>query len=331
MKTNALKVAALIVFSTLLYSCDVSRLAQQNTDDDVYNTKAERIVYTPPKRDTTRTNYITTEPYYEAEEIVYTTRFNRFNEPVRRRYNNFYYDNNLYSSFYSDFDFGVGLSFDIYNPYRFIQPLYYYDNFWSYRPNYWNPYFNNSFWSYRNNYWGPYSYYDNYWGGGFYGNNYWGGGFYGNNFWGGGFYGNNYWGGGFYGNNYWGRGFNNYYRNPNYGARPSRGSENTLYNSNQNNGYYNGGRGSRSENYNPNNQDVGRPSRTGYVPEREAIPNNRRSDDNTRSNNYERPSREGNAPTRDSRPSYTPSNSGGSSGGARSSGGGGGGRPSRGG
>lgn len=310
MKAINLFTSMLALTTVVVVSCSAPRLAQQNSNDDVYNSVAQAKEYrqqVPVKESEYNAQddyYGTSDPYYDMD---YSSRINRFSyaNPSWRGYYDPYFDGGWYGNYGMSLGLGFGLS-----PFwgsMWSSPYYGWGNYYS------------PFYGYNN--WG----YNNYIGGG-----YWGGGYYG---------GGGYWGGGYY----TGRTTNV----PDYRARPSRGSSNG-YNGTRGNADYlsprssargdNAGRpgtgntisGSRPTRGNttnnngqssrPTNTESARPSRT----------------ESTRPSRTEstRPARESYTP-----PAYTPppsrgSSDGGSSRGGSPSGGssgGGGGRPTRGG
>lgn len=313
MKPNHLFVSLLGLTSLLVTSCSTSKLAQNTViEDDVYNSTAQAKVYKPAEnvQQTAINNdndYRQSDPYYDMD---YSSRIDRFyyGNPSRSYfdpYYNFYGYNNFYgfNNFYNPFGYYYGGLSGYYNNW-YNNPFY----AWGY---YGMPYYNN--------FWGPYSY------GGFLGGGIGGGGL-----WNGGYYG----AGVIVGRNT---------RNPNYGPRPTRGSENGIARANGSS-YYGGNNAStranantngtnptvtrtRAEMYNPTgNTSSSRPSPTSS------------SGGNTRTSSSEaRPTRSNDAPSRP-QPTYSPpvqqsappaSSSGGSrSEGSSSSGGG---RPTRGG
>jgi len=198
MKSTNLFTSMLALTAVVAVSCSAPRLAQQNTNDDVYNSQAQAREYrqqVPVRQseDSVQDDeyYGASDPYYDMD---YSSRINRF-------YNNNmswrgYYDPYFDGGWYGNYGMSLGLGFG-YNPF--------YGSIWN------SPYYGG--WG---NYYSPFWY--NNWGW-----NNWGW----NNYYGGGYYGGGYWGGGFY----TGRTTNV----PDYRARPSRGSANG-YNGNRNYG-----------------------------------------------------------------------------------------------
>lgn len=314
---------AMIAVAGLIASCSTSKLAQNNSDDDVYNTvaKARAVEYVAPvpqqqqqaQNDQEYDEYYgTSNPYYDMD---YSSRINRFyNGSAFRGYYDPYYDNYYYGNSYGYNNFlGSGLNWR--NGYGLGGWGGGFYGGWGYGSIWNNPfYYGNMGWGMNNwgwNNWGPYSYYDRFgWGGGFYG-------------------------GGFGYGGYYGGGFGNY-ANGNYRARPNRDGDNR--------GSY-GSTGSRTA---PISGNYGRPSvstNNAGRPERYSNGNNNGSFNNgqagrvssrpSRDNSYRpQPQTQQSQPaSRPDRGSYSPpaQSSGSSGGGGVSSGGGGGGRPTRGG
>lgn len=305
MKSNYLFTSMLALTTAVVASCSAPRLAQHNSNDDVYNSVAQAKEYRQqvPVReseyaDTEYDDYGTSDPYYDMD---YSSRINRFSyaNPSWRGYYDPYFDGGWYGNYGMSLGFGFG-----YNPF--------YGSLWG------SPYYNS--WG---NYYSPFWGYNNFYGGGYYGGGLWGGG---------------YWGGGFY----TGRTTPVDYRaRPNRGAsnyigrndgvmmpRASRGQSNV-------NGTTNYGRPSRGNSSGtlnrPSNTDASRPSRA------ESSRPSRTESSRPAPAPAERPSRPESRPTRESYtppPSYNPppSSRGGSSGGSYGGGSSGGtSRPSRGG
>ncbi|WEK17975.1 MAG: hypothetical protein P0Y49_14350 [Candidatus Pedobacter colombiensis] len=309
MKSNYLFTSMLALTTIVVTSCSAPRLAQQNSNDDVYNSVAQAREYKQqvPVResgyDTQDEYYGTSDPYYDMD---YSSRINRFyyTGPSWRGYYDPFFDSGWYGNYGLSFGLGFG-----YSPF--------YGSIWNSPYNAWGSYYS------------PFYGYNNYYGGGYYGGGLWGGGY-----WGGGFYtgrttnvqdyrprpnrgGNN----GYTGNRGYG---NDAYLSPrssrtqsNNGVsvisgRPSRGSVNGNYGTTSRPATTESSRPSRTETARPATTESSRPSRT-EAPAR--------------------PTRESYTPP----PSYTPpsrsegSSSGGSYGGGSSGGGGGTSRPSRGG
>ena len=315
MKSNYLFSSMLALATVVVASCSAPRLAQQNSNDDVYNSVAQAKEYRQqvPVRekeynDAEYDDYGTSDPYYDMD---YSSRINRFSygNPSWRGYYDPYFDGGWSGNYGMSLGFGFG-----YNPF--------YGSLWGSPYNSWGNYYS-PFFGYNN--FG----YNNYYGGGYYGGGYYGGG--------------NYWGGGFY----TGR------TTPvDYRARPSRGVSNGY--SGRRGDAYLSPRSSRGQSAIGNTSNgrpvrgdinrtrpvngessrpVSRPSRTdNTAPARESARPARESS---------RPARESSRPTRESYtppPTYTPSRSsegrssgGGNSGGGSYGGGGGSGRPTRGG
>ncbi|WP_316805638.1 hypothetical protein [Pedobacter nototheniae] len=321
----------MIAAAGLVASCSTSKLAQNSTSDDVYNSvaKAREVEYVAPQAqqqqqqqqqdqyqsDYNDDYYGTSNPYYDMD---YSSRINRFyNGYSWQGYYDPYFDNYYYNNNYLGYGLGA------YNGYGLGLGLGWNSGFG------WNGGFG--------------------WGGGFYGNS-WGNPYYGWNSWGPNSYYDRFgWGGGWYGGG-WGIGGGLYSNRTNY-HRPSYTDRNTV----NSNGYYPNGNGSRaganSNNGRPsrvsnagtnngiinNGVNYGRPSRVDgravgngnntyqQRPSREYMPQQP-------SRSEQRPSRDYTPPTQpsrtESRPSYSPPQS---YGGGQSSGGGGGGggRPSR--
>jgi len=320
MKPNQLFTCILAATALLVSACSTQKVSQTTAiPDDVYGSVAQAREYKPsaPVQTAVENSSNTTDYYGTSDprfDMDYSSRIDRFYYGNQNRnYYDPYYNYYGYNSYYSPY-FSLNAYFG--NAYsNFYRP--YYNNYWSY---YGSPYYNN--------YWGPYSYNNPY---------YYGGGFYG-----GGFYGGGYGGGYYVGRN-----------DPNYGARPIRGSENGV-NRGGRSGYAGNGVGGaptrgnsfgdgtsrpRTEMYNPSNGTSGtrtnstgseaRPSR-GTSTNNDARPSRGTSSDArpTRNDAPSRPAPTYNPPPQQSSP--PPSNSGGRSSGG-SSGGGGGGRPTRGG
>jgi len=311
----------MIATAGLVASCSTSKLASNNTGDDVYNTvaKAREVEYVAPvqqQQQQAQNNnqeydeyYGTSNPYYDMD---YSSRINRFyNGYSWRGYYDPYYDNYYSGNSYGNTNFlGYGLGWN--NGYGlggwgggFGYGLGYgYGSIWNSPYNYgyfgYNPYGFGG--------WGPYSYYDRFgWGGGFYGGGY---GI----------------GGGYYGGGY---GFTN----RNNRARPNRDGDNRGSYGNRSgiapvSGNYgrptisnNAGRPERYSNGNNGSNVNGQPGRVSSRPSR---------DDSYRP----QPQTQQVQPSgRPDRGSYSPpaQSSGSSGGGSSSGGGGGGGRPTRGG
>lgn len=310
MKPNHLFTSMLAVTALFVTACSTPKMAQKNAiQDDVYNTSAQAKEYIA------QVPMQNTPIDSSAVNDYYGTSDPRYNMDYSSRIDRFFYAS-PWRTYYDDY-YGYN---SFYSPYTYSL-----NGYWGNAYNNWlNPYAWNYFGSpFYNPYWGIYSNY-NYFGGGYYGG---------------------YYGGGFYGNGgYVGRG--NF--NANYGARPSRGSENgvgrtngTSYtgsgsiSSRANNGTSNNGNvttRSRAEMYNPNNGTTTSRSNgnsTSNTPTRSTSSDSRP----TRSNDVQPPTRSS-APTPSYNPpaqSSPPPSSGGSRTESSSSGGGGGGRPGRGG
>lgn len=303
MKSHYLITSILALATLVVMSCSAPKLAQQNTNDDVYNSVAQAKEYSqqvPVKESeyNAQDDYGTSDPFYDMD---YSSRINRFYypNPGWRSYYDPYFDGGWYGNYGMSLGFGLGFG---YNPF--------YGSLWN------SPYY--GWGNYYSTFWG----YNNYIGGG-----YWGGG---------------YWGGGFYTGrttpvDYYrarpSRGGSGYSGSRGYDGlspRSSRGQGNVV-----------SGRPSRGTGgvttgtSRPGRTDSARPSSQGSRPARtESRPARTES---RPSSTESRPTRESYSPP----PSYTPSRSSeGSSGGGRSSGGSGGGsygggggsgRPSRGG
>nr|WP_162988851.1 hypothetical protein [Pedobacter schmidteae] len=305
MKSNYLFTGMLAVTTLVVASCGAPRLAQQNSNDDVYNSVAQAREYKQqvPVRDSDydaqdEEYYGTSDPYYDMD---YSSRINRFygSGPSWMGYYDPYYDGGWYGNYGMSLGFGFGFGF---NPF--------YGSLWR------SPYYNS--WG---NYYSPFWGYNNYYGGGYYGGGLWGGG---------------YWGGGFY----TGRTTPVDYR-----ARPSRGASDVYTgnrggylnggisprssrgNTNGTVGYSRPSRGNAAGTTRTSNTDGSRPSRTeSSRPTRQSQPESRPTRTETR------PTRESYTPP----PSYNPpsrsSGSEGRSGGSYGGGSSGGTtRPSRGG
>jgi len=330
----------MIAAAGLVASCSTSKLAQNKSNDDVYNTMAKarevEIVPVQPQQQQARNQgqydnqeydeyYGTSNPYYDMD---YSSRINRFHNGYSfQGYYDPYFDNYYYGNSYGASNYlGFGLGWS--NGYGLGGWGGGFGGGWGYGSIWNNPfYYGNYGYGWNNpwgwNSWGPNSYYDRYgWGGG----GYYGGG------WGigGGYYG----GGGVYTNrgNYRprpgsdDRGVPRYGNNTGNGGRPGRSGI-----ANQNGGVSyvpnnNAGRPVRNQaagGY-TQNQGVqsGRPTRNdNYTPQQGT-----QSSRPTRNESYSPPART------ESRPSYSPPPSSGGGGGGGSTGGGGGGggsRPSR--
>ncbi|WP_423149626.1 hypothetical protein [Rubrolithibacter danxiaensis] len=315
-----LGVASMVILA--LGACSTSKLAQNNTNDDVYYTEAkakEQPEYSKPAYSEKEQDYRTDEQLYGGEQYAddytsddyyydsdYATRLNRFyyNTPWRSYYDNYYNYSYRYDP-WLDYGFNSwyrpGISFSL-----------------SFGPRYWNDYYYYSYgYPYYNRYWGPVSYYSYYPGYGY---------------------------GGYY-NPYYGYGRGTIYNSPNYRSRPNRqttGYGNSGYYPNRGNaGIISSGRPERAT---PNsngrindrtsstqpagNGTSNRPSRPTRTQETRAPRESSAPREQQRRPEYSRPER-----TEVSRPapSYQPSNSGSGGGGRSSSGSSGGGRPSRGG
>lgn len=164
MKTHYLITSISALTTLVVMSCSAPRLAQQNTNDDVYNSVAQAKEYSQqvpvrePEYDT-QDDYGTSDPFYDMD---YSSRINRFYypNPGWRSYYDPYFDGGWYGNYGMSLGFGLGFG---YNPF--------YGSLWS-SPYYgWGNYYS-PFWGYNN--WG----YNNYIGGGYWGGGYWGGGFY---------------------------------------------------------------------------------------------------------------------------------------------------------
>ncbi|WP_316815204.1 hypothetical protein [Pedobacter nyackensis] len=321
MKSNYLFTSMLALTAMAIASCSAPRLAQQNSNDDVYNSVAQAKEYRQqvPVRDTEYNDndqyeqyddYGTSDPFYDMD---YSSRISRFSygNPSWRGYYDPYFDSGWYGNYGMSLGFGFGFG---YNPF--------YGSLWG------SPY--NSWGNYYSPFWG----YNNYYGGGYYGGGLWGGG---------------YWGGGFYtgrttpvdyrprpnrgGNSYIGR--NNGIMTPRASrgqsnvngtsGRPSRGDAGVIGRPNTE-----GSRPSRNETSRPPRTEGSRPARTeSSRPAPTERPSRPARTESSRPAPAERPSRPESRPTRESYsppPSYNPPSRGGSSGGSY-----GGGRPSRGG
>ncbi|SMC87192.1 hypothetical protein [Pedobacter nyackensis] len=326
MKPIYLFTGMLALTTLVVSSCSAPRLAQQNSNDDVYNSVAQAKEYRQqvPVReseyDDQEDDYGTSDPFYDMD---YSSRINRFSyaNPSFMGYYDPYFDGGWYGNYGMSLGFGMGFG---YSPF--------YGSIWN------SPYYGG--WG---NYYSPFYGYNNY-----YGNGYYGGGYYGGGLWGGG-----YWGGGFY----TGRTTNV----QDYRPRPNRG--NNSYIGNRGTTSYMQPRSSRGQSAG-STISSGRPSRGDYNPATRpntqgtrpsrtegTRPTTRPSSESSRPSRTEsrpatRPSSESSRPSRtESRPpareSYTPppsynppSRSESGSGGGGSSGGGGGGgtsRPTRGG
>lgn len=161
MKSHYLITSLLALTTLVVMSCSAPRLAQQNTNDDVYNSVAQAKEYSrqvPVKEsEYAEDDYGTSDPFYDMD---YSSRINRFYypNPGWRSYYDPYFDGGWYGNYGISLGFGFG-----YNPF--------YGSLWS-SPYYgWGNYYS-PFWGYNN--WG----YNNYIGGGYWGGGYWGGGFY---------------------------------------------------------------------------------------------------------------------------------------------------------
>ena len=164
MKSHYLITSLLALTTLVVMSCSAPRLAQQNTNDDVYNSVAQAKEYSqqvPVKESEyeAEDDYGTSDPFYDMD---YSSRINRFSypNPGWRSYYDPYFDGGWYGNYGMSLGFGLGFG---YNPF--------YGSLWS-SPYYgWGNYYS-PFWGYNN--WG----YNNYIGGGYWGGGYWGGGFY---------------------------------------------------------------------------------------------------------------------------------------------------------
>lgn len=314
MKPKHLFTSLLGVTALLVASCSTPKLAQNSAiDDDVYGTvaKAKEYKQADPVQPT------------QADNSAYTTSDPYYDMDYASRIDRFYYGSpyrNYYDPYYNYYGYN---SWYGYGPYYGYSLGGYFNNIYY---NWYNPY---SYYGWGNPYygswWGPYSYY----GGGYWGGGYWGGG---------------YWGGGYYA----GRGS---YNNPNYGARPSRGSENGVGRASGRGNYYGGGVSSgipsranngngngttvtrsRAEMYNPaTNGTTTRPSGTSSTYDRPTRGGSTTDSRPTRSEAPSRPQPTYNPPPQQSSPPPSSGGGGRSGGGSSGGGGGGGGRPTRGG
>jgi hypothetical protein len=306
MKPNYLFTSMLALTTIVVASCSAPKLAQQNTNDDVYNSVAQAKEYrqqVPVKQsvnDVQDDYYGTSDPYYDMD---YSSRINRFSysNPSWRGYYDPYFDGGWYGNYGLSLGLGFGLS-----------PFY--GSLWNSPYNAWGSYYS-PFWGYNN--WG----YNNYYGGGYYGGGYYGGG---------------YLGGGYY----TGRTTNV----EDYRPRPSRGGSNG-YNGTRggttNTDYLSPRSSSRGQNNDGSSSvSTGRPSRgsNGNVGSG-SRPSTSESSRPSRGESA-RPTRESYTPPPTYNPPPSRGSEGGSSGGGGSYGGGssggsggagGGGRPSRGG
>lgn len=315
MKSNYLFTSMLGLTAIVVTSCSAPRLAQQNSNDDVYNSVAQAREYrqqVPVRQseyDDQGDDYGTSDPFYDMD---YSSRINRFSyaNPSFMGYYDPYFDGGWYGNYGMSLGMGFGVGFG-YSPF--------YGSIWN------SPYYG---WG---NYYSPFYGYNNYYGNGFYGGGLWGGG---------------YWGGGFYtgrttnvqdyrprpnrgSSGYIGNGGNNY-----MSPRSSRGqSTGTIISSGRparGDGNYNlGARPSSTQGTRPSRTETVRPSTESSRPSRteSSRPATSESSRPTRQESSRPAARESYTPP----PSYSPparseSGSGGSSGGA-----GGAGRPSRGG
>lgn len=297
MKPNYLFTSMLALTTIVVASCSAPRLAQQNTNDDVYNSVAQAREYRQqvPVREAEPEvqdddYYGTSDPYYDMD---YSSRINRFSygNPSWRGYYDPYFDGGWYGNYGLSLGLGFGLS-----------PFY------------------GSMWNYGwGNYYSPFWGYNNYLGGGYYGGG-WGGG---------------YWGGGYYTGRT--TNVADYRARPSRGGSGYTGTRGTTGNNNylsprsrENTGSVSSGRPSRGSNGNvgSSSRPAPRPTTQGSRPSRTESPRpttRGESSRPTRGESYNPP------------PSYSPPPSRGSSGGGSygggSSGGSGGGpsRPSRGG
>ncbi|ACU05109.1 MULTISPECIES: hypothetical protein [Pedobacter] len=273
-------------------SCSAPRLAQQNSNDDVYNSVAKAKEYrqqVPVKESEYNAQddyYGTSDPYYDMD---YSSRINRFSyaNPSWRSYYDPYFDGGWYGNYGMSLGLGFGLS-----------PFW--GSMWS------SPYYG---WG---NYYSP-----------FYGYNGWGY----NNFIGGGYYGGGYWGGGYYtgrttnvpdyrarparggSNGYNGTRGNAEYLSPRSSARGQNNAGNTAVSSGRPSRGSSGTTQRTTESSRPGSSEMSRPSRT----------------------ETSRPAPTYTPPSRGSEGSSSGGSYGGGSSGGGAGGAGGGGRPSRGG
>ncbi|WP_316809894.1 hypothetical protein [Pedobacter heparinus] len=163
MKAINLFTSVLALTTVVVASCSAPRLAQQNSNDDVYNSVAQAKEYrqqVPVKESEYNAQddyYGTSDPYYDMD---YSSRINRFSyaNPSWRGYYDPYFDGGWYGNYGMSLGLGFGLS-----PFwgsMWSSPYYGWGNYYS------------PFYGYNN--WG----YNNYIGGGYWGGGYWGGGYY---------------------------------------------------------------------------------------------------------------------------------------------------------
>lgn len=314
MKSHYFFTGIMALTTLVVMSCSAPRMAQQNTNDDVYNSVAQAKEYsqqvpirqqapvTESEQYQTEDDYGTSDPYYDMD---YSSRINRFSyaNPGWRSYYDPYFDGGWYGNYGMSLGFGLGFGF---SPF--------YGSLWN------SPY---SRWG---NYYSPFWGYNNFLGGGYYGGGYYGGGYY---------------GGGFYTGRTTPVDYNARPRRGGSGYGP-RGTESLSPRSSRGQGNVVSGRPSRGMDNGSGtvNSGMTRPSRTGNTNPTTQSPRPATGSRPTRSEarptrTESRPTRTESRPARESytpRPSYTPSRSSeGRSSGGGSYGGGGSSRPARGG
>jgi hypothetical protein len=235
MKPKHLFTSMLAVTALFVASCSTSRLGQNSTvQDDVYNTTVQAREYREvASQQVMAQNGVDStgqvDDYYGTSDpyydMDYSTRINRF-----------YYANpwrNYYDGYYGYNSYLFNPYFDLYSTSFVFGGI----NNWISPFSYWGFYGA----PYYHNFWGPYSYSNRFYGG--------------------------FYGGGFYtpvAGGYYGSVGNRGTRNPNYGPRPTRGSENGInrgngagYNGNANGIIDRTASSSRAERYNPTNGSAG--------------------------------------------------------------------------